>query len=42
MNGEIPWQIAVPLALIAWAAFLYVRRRDIAAWLGFRKGRDRD
>lgn len=35
MTEDLPWWVAVPLSLIATAAFLYLRRHQIGAWLGF-------
>ena len=37
MADNLPPEIAAPLSLILTAVFLYLRRREIAAWLGFKE-----
>lgn len=37
MQEDIPAEVAVPLAVILWAAFLFQRRHALAAWLGLKE-----
>lgn len=37
MVDNLPPEIAAPLSLVLMAVFLYMRRRQIAAWLGIKK-----